>query len=172
MGKRAAATAANGGGKQGGKLWTRLAWLVLLLPLLAVLLPTCLVLGAMMLPTLCALLVDRARGRYLTITVGLLNFCGALPAVADLWLEGQGLGAALDELRDLLAWLMAYGSAAVGWAIYWMTPPLVASYYALATNGRLQALRRRQKALGEQWGDGVAALVIPRDDESKGQKSE
>ena len=67
-----------------------------------VLLPTCVVLLFCLLPTVAAAPVERARERYLTVTVGSLNLCGALPAVMELWGRGQSFGAARVEYGALV----------------------------------------------------------------------
>lgn len=142
----------SGGGR------TRLITLLVIgLPVVGLLLPSVLLLAAMALPTLAAAIVDRRRERYLTLTVGLLNLSGTLPALWDLWAQGQTYRAALAGLLDPLSWLAAYGGAGAGWLIYLVIPPFVATYYALLTQARLRQLRRRQQQLIEAWGEEVAA---------------
>lgn len=130
---------------------------VLLIPVVAVLLPTCLILAVNMLPTIVAYFVDRTREKYLAITVGLLNFCGTLPAIAALWRSGQAYDVGMDIATDPFYWLLAYGSAGTAWAIYLMIPVLLANYYGATSSARLQSLRRRQQVLIETWGEEVAA---------------
>ncbi len=148
---KAAESKRNGGGS------TRLiVTAVLLLPVVAVLLPTCMVLLIYMAPTLVAYLIDRSREKYLAITVGLLNFCGMLPAQAELWRHGQSYDAAMDIAIDPILWLIAYGAAAVGWVVYLILPPILANYYGITTDARIRSLRRRQQLLVETWGEEVA----------------
>ena len=54
-----------------------------MLPVVAVLLPSCIVLVVNMVPTIVAYVVDRSHEKYLAITVGLLNICGALPSLVE-----------------------------------------------------------------------------------------
>ncbi|MFQ5775918.1 MAG: hypothetical protein ACE5GS_15460 [Kiloniellaceae bacterium] len=129
---------------------------ILLLPVVAVLLPTCVVLLIGMAPTAVAYMVDRAREKHLAVTVGLINFCGTLPGVADLWREGQAYAAAERVATDALFWLTSYGAAAVGWLIYLALPLLLANYYAVTSGRRMEALRRRQAELIKAWGEEVA----------------
>jgi hypothetical protein len=145
-------TAKSKGGLSGRTIGTA----VLMLPVIGVLLPTCLVLVVSMAPTVVALVVDRSRDKYLAITVGLLNFCGTFPAIAELWGRGQSLDAGLDVATDPLYWLFAYGAAAIGWGIYLLLPPMLAGYYATTSARRLQSLRARQAALVQSWGEEVA----------------
>jgi hypothetical protein len=128
---------------------------VLLLPLAALLLPTTLVLLVGVLPTLAAYLVDRTPGRGLTTSVGLLNVCGTLPALAELWRGGHSMMQANAVLADPFLWLVAYGAAGLGWLVVLMLPPLLRTYYALTTEGRVKLLEQRQEHLREVWGPEV-----------------
>ena len=74
---------------------------LLLLPVVAVLLPSCIVLTVNMVPTFVAYMVDKSHEKYLAITVGLLNACGALPALAELWMQGQSYDAALARISQV-----------------------------------------------------------------------
>lgn len=129
---------------------------LLMLPIVVVLLPTCVVLLIGMVPTAVAAMVDRTRGRYLALTVGPLNFCGALPGVVDLWRAGQAYRTALDLAGDPYFWLMSYAAAGIGWLVYLTLPVVLAGYYAMATTRRVEALRRHQEKLVATWGEDVA----------------
>jgi hypothetical protein len=132
-------------------------WQKALLALVALpLLPSLAVLAAGMAPTFVALVADRGRGRFLTLTIGLPNFCGCLPALVQLWSRGQGFSAAGEVLADPMVWATAFGGAAIGWLVCMVMPPLVAAYYAAASQSRHRALRTLQENLIEVWGEGVA----------------
>ncbi len=157
------------GGSGGGLNWGRVALALLVaLPAMVVLLPTTLMLFVLSLPTIVAFLVDRSRERYLVATVGLLNLCGVLPALIALWQDGQSIDAVFRLLTDMFYWLMAFGAAGVGWAIFVSLPPMVTSYYSLVTQHRVQQLRKRQKQLIEEWGDDVTGRHLTElDDEAE-----
>lgn len=127
------------------------------LPLVAVLAPTCSLLLVGMAPTLGAFLFDRARGRHLTLSIGMLNFCGLLPALFGLWSEGQTFRAVGIVLADPLNLLIPLGTAGMGWLIFIGITPLVASYYQVASTARLQNLKLEQQGLVEAWGEEVAS---------------
>ncbi len=65
-----------------GILWLFFAVAV---PASVVALPTVLVLAAGMVPSMVALVVDRAPNRTAGITVGSLNLCGVMPFLLELW---------------------------------------------------------------------------------------
>ena len=86
----------------------------------------------------------------------MLNICGALPALGQLWSRGQTLIAAGDVLGDVFLWLVAYGAAGIGWLLFTMMPPIVTTYLSLSGTARAQELRERQEKLIETWGKEVA----------------
>jgi hypothetical protein len=133
------------------------AWLYvcLVMPLALVLLPSTLVLIAAMVPTLVARIVDPAPGRQLTVTVGSLNFAGALWFMHDLWSAGQSFSAIMPTLSDMVGWLAALVGAGMGWVIYWLMPILSRSIANTKSNMRLSRVRKAQDELVEQWGDPV-----------------
>jgi len=132
-------------------------WLLLCLamPVALLLLPSTLVLLVAMVPTLVARIVDPAPGRHLTITVGSLNFAGALWFLHDLWSDGQSFSAILPTLGDMIGWLAALVGAGAGWALYSLMPIVSRSIATTKSNMRLNRLRKGQDELVEQWGDPV-----------------
>lgn len=154
MAKEAQQQKAKGGGT--GKL---VVTGLILLPVIAVLAPSCMVLMVNMVPTVVAYVVDRSREKYLAVTVGLLNICGSLPALAKLWQQDQSYGAALDIIGIPFYWLMAYGAAGIGWVIYLGLPPILVHYYGITSHTRLNNHQRKQQILVEAWGDEVRGEI-------------
>ncbi len=137
-------------------LWQKALLAILSLPLAALVLPSLMILLIGMVPTFVSFVADRSRERYLTITVGLPNACGCLPALVNLWIMGQSFSHAQIVLSDPFGWAVAFGAAGLGWLIYMFTPPVAAVYYASAARMREQSLKRLQKSLIETWGEEVA----------------
>ena len=143
-------------------------WQKALLGLLALpLLPSLAVLAVVMAPTIVALVAERGRGRSLTLSVGIPNLCGCLPALVQLWSRGQGFSATGEVLADPMVWATAFGAAGLGWLVHMVMPPLVAAYYAAASQTRQRALETLQKSLIETWGEDVA----DEEDEAAAQTS-
>jgi hypothetical protein len=137
-------------------------YLCLAMPLALVLLPSTLVLIAAMVPTLVARIVDPAPGRQLTVTVGSLNFAGALWFMHDLWSAGQNFSAIMPTLSDMIGWLAALVGAGMGWVIYSLMPIVSRSIATTKSNLRLSRVRKAQEDLVEQWGDPVrGGLTVP-----------
>lgn len=141
------------GGGGGRRIWT---FLLLVLPAGLVVLPTTIVFGIGMIPTMVAYMVDRDSEKPAPITVGGLNFCGCMPYAIDLWKHGHNLTAAMKVFADPMAWLIMYGAAAVGWAFYYGIPPAVASAELMRAEKRVEVLKQKKVALVQEWGPEVA----------------
>lgn len=135
---------------------TRTIFVAIILGVAVFTLPTVLVLGIGMLPTLGAMLSDRRREKYATLCVGAMNFTGVLPFLIKLWTEDHSYEHAFAVIGDPITWLIMYGAAALGWAIYFVAPGIVGMFIGMRTEQRIQKLRRRQRDLVEEWGPGVA----------------
>lgn len=160
MANQARRAAGGGTGRKSGR---GVMTAVLLLPVAAVLFPTCVVLACGMAPSIVAYVVDRSRAKYLTITVALMNFSGTLPGIGDLWQQGHSLAAATMIAGDPFHWLSSYGAASVGWLIFLTVPPILKAFYVRTTMNRIDSLRRKQAALVETWGDDISAPGTPND---------
>lgn len=161
--KQSNAASPKGAGK--GKLSGRaIGTGIIMLPVIAVLMPSCILLALNLSPTIVAYAIDRSREKYLSITVGLLNFSGSLPALLRLWTEGQTYEVALRVAGDPFNMLISFGAAAVGWCIYLAMPIILAHYYTLTSSTRLRILQQRQEILIEAWGDEIAGERPVRSD--------
>ncbi len=156
-GANPAAAAPQPAGKKG-----RLLLICLVTPVALLLLPSTLVLIPAMVPTLVARVVDPDPGRHLTITVGSLNFAGALWFMHDLWSADQSFSAIAPTLSDMIGWLAALVGAGMGWGIYYLMPFVSRSLATTKSNLRMSRVRKSQEDLVEQWGDPVrGGLTLP-----------
>ena len=131
-------------------------------------LPTVLILGIGMLPTVAAMISDRRKEKYATLCVGCMNFVGVLPFMIKLWTEDHSYDNAFKVIGDPFTWLVMFGAAALGWAIYFVAPGIAGMFIGMRNEQRVQRLRRRQRDLVEEWGPGVAGGR--RDAEEKADK--
>lgn len=141
--------------------WHKFVLLAVMAPFAGVLLPSLTVLFLGMLPTLAAAVAERGRDRHLAVTVGLINFCGCVPLLVELWLLGQSFHVIGVVARDVYGWLIAYSASGLGWVIYLMMPPFVAAYYKVVTEAHLRILKRDQRKLIEVWGEELAETAKP-----------
>lgn len=150
--------------KKGGAL----TLILLIIPAALIVLPTTILFGIGMIPTIVAYVVDRDPDKSAPITVGGLNFCGCMPFAIDLWKHQHTIGAAAKIFADPLAWLVMYSAAAVGWGLYYGIPPLVAGMEVTRAEKRVEVLKQKKVALVQEWGPDVAGDYF---DESGGLES-
>ena len=117
--------------------------------------PTFMVALGGMLPTLVAFIVDNRKERYAARTVGYLNASGVFIVCLDMWSGDHTWQAALEILSDPLNWLIMFGTAAVGWGLFFVMPPVSRAYLAVSNDLKLKSLTSEQEKLVGEWGDGV-----------------
>ncbi|MBI1778812.1 MAG: hypothetical protein HYR63_26020 [Proteobacteria bacterium] len=119
-------------------------------------LPTMVVLAVGMMPTMAAYVTDRRREKYAAFCVGAANLCGVLPFALALWTVDHSFDHALKQIGDPLSWFVMYGAAAFGWAIYYVTPGIIALFLQVQIQSRIDKLKQYQADLIEEWGQGIA----------------
>src|SRR3546814_15554278 len=83
-----------------------------------------------------------------------MNVTGVLPFIIRLWIEEHSYERAFQVIGDPITWLVMYGAAALGWAIYFVAPGIVGMFIGMRPDNRIQRLRRRQRDHAEEWGPG------------------
>ncbi|MEQ8371443.1 MAG: hypothetical protein RIE31_06265 [Alphaproteobacteria bacterium] len=135
------------------------AWIVLLvglIGLLAIALPTAIVVGVGMAPSIVAFVADVERPRYRTYTIGLLNMAGTMPFVFDLWSGANTLATAVAIVGNVYAWLAMYGAAGIGWGLTVMMPGIAGVFFNAWAERRIVLDREEQVRLVQDWGPEVA----------------
>ena len=127
----------------------------------AMIIPTVVVLSVALVPTAVALILERKKGWYGGATVGAMNMAGTLPYLTDLWFKSHTVDAAIGIITSVLAWFVFYGCAAVGWAIYAVTPNVVSSFMAMTAGRQITSLRAKQRDLVQTWGPNVEVIYEP-----------
>ncbi|HYD31228.1 MAG TPA: hypothetical protein VEB64_10300 [Azospirillaceae bacterium] len=117
---------------------------------------TAIVLVVGMVPTAVAYFIDRTEAKLAPITVGSLNICGVLPFLLDLWFKKHSLAGAFSIIGSPVAWLVMYAAAGLGWAIFYGVPPAVVNFHVMRAEARMDALRKAQSELVQEWGTEVA----------------
>ena len=138
-----------------------LLYTLIALPIGAMIIPTVVVLSVALVPTAVAFIMERKKGFYGGVTVGALNLAATAPYLVDLWFKGHTVDAAIGIITSVLAWAAFYGAAAVGWAIYAVTPNLVSSFMAMTAGRQITTLRARQRELVQTWGPDVEIVYEP-----------
>ncbi len=133
-------------------LWMALA-VVLMMWLM---LPTVMVIGFGMVPTIVAYFIDRTTQNYAAFCVGGMNASGLLDVIYDLWTGPNTPGDAMDLLTDPFNLLMVFGAAGFGWLLYMSLPPLVGAVLQVVAEQRMTKCRSIQSDLIKEWGEDVA----------------
>ena len=134
---------------------------MLAIPIGLMMIPTVIVLAVALVPTGVAFIMERGKGYYGGLTVGAMNLAGASPYLADLWTEGHTVAVALGIITNVFAWMMFYGAALFGWAIYSTTPAAVGPFMTMTAGNRIAGMRAQQKELVQKWGPDVESVCEP-----------
>ena len=118
-------------------------------------LPTVVLLFLGLLPAMVAFIVDDNPRKYATMCVVATNFAGIWFFLLRLWTGDHSLAEAMAILTDVYAWLLIYGSAALGWLCYLWFPSIAALFMEMTSGRRIAGLKSKQKKLIEAWGEGV-----------------
>jgi hypothetical protein len=145
----------NAAGQTGIKPW------VVVIPVLLIaliFLPSAVVVGVGMIPTLVARVVDTSPGKRLSITVGGFNLIGSLYFLHLIWAAGQGMEDIRPTLGDSFGWLCALLGAGVGWVVFGFMPAIVGKIAQTQTALRLRTVIKDQDRLVEEWGEAVRGI--------------
>ncbi len=136
-------------------------YVMLAIPIGLMIIPTVIVLAVALVPTGVAFIMERGKGYYGGLTVGAMNLAGTSPYLADLWTQGHTVATATGIITNVFAWLMFYGAALFGWAIYSTTPAMVSAFITMTSGNRITALRTTQRELVQKWGPDVESVYEP-----------
>ena len=140
--------------------------LVILLPAGLIFMPMAVLLAVGMIPTAVAYVVDRDPDKTAPMTVGALNFVGVVAYAIALWQTGHSMAALTRLLTDPFTWLVMYGSAALGWGLYYGIPPAVAGWITMRAESRIARRVAEQQELVAEWGREVTGVDDEEPEES------
>lgn len=120
--------------------------------------PTLVVLGVGMIPTLVAWMWDRDPNKYAPLTVGGLNFCGTLLFMFDLWQGDNSFDQAIAIVSNPMSWMVMYGTACAGWAIYFVIPVGIASMVTYKAQFDIEAIEKERANLLEEFGEDLVKV--------------
>lgn len=152
--------AASGGSMGGSYLLSIFALVVLGLVVFAT--PAFVVFAIGIIPSIVAAVIDREPGRNATIAVTATNFAGVAPYVIDLMMSGATMARAMAMVNDVFVLAVMYGTAAIGWMLVLGMPKVAAVYISVSNDAKLQTMKREQRRLVEEWGEGVVEMPPAR----------
>lgn len=150
---------------------TLFLYVMLAIPIALMMIPTVIVLAVALVPTGVAFIMERGKGYYGGLTVGAMNLAGTSPYLADLWSQGHTITVALGIITNVFAWMMFYGAALFGWAIYSTTPAAVSAFMTMTAGHRITTMREQQKELVQKWGPDVESVYEPEGKAAAEQKN-
>ena len=143
-----------------GRTLRRVVWSgVFLLTMMMISLPTVILVGIGMLPTLVAGVIDRSDGKYATFCVCGINFSGLFPFLMEVWFINHSTDMAIRILTDVFNLVIIFGSAALGWVLFVAVPPVITTFLSVAAQTRLKLLKTTQSDITEEWGEKVASTI-------------
>lgn len=124
-----------------------------------VFLPTTIVVGIGMLPTIVAFLLNGKSYRAKAFGVGAMNLAGVSPFLISLWKDGQGFDKAVEIISNPQSIIVMYMAAALGHMINWVMGGIVGSIMYDSGKRRAKEIEKRQQELVERWGEEVTGSV-------------
>jgi len=138
---------------------------VILVLTMMISLPTVMIIGVGMLPTIVAGLIDRSDQKFSMFCVGGLNFAGVFPYLMQVWSEDHSIANAGSILTDLFTLTIMFSSAGFGWMLVIAVPPVITAFLAVLDKTKLKQLKAQQQGIVEEWGDSAATTEVA--DETK-----
>lgn len=105
-----------------------------------------------MLPTMVAYFNDKSTGKSASNTIGAFNFIGVMPSLFKIWRSGEASTTVQGLITDPNVWLLGYGSSSIGWLMVLFMPKLVSYIFTSRSDSRINALKKSQEKLLEEWG--------------------
>ncbi len=130
---------------------------VVVVMLMIVSLPSVIIVGVGMLPTIVAALIDRTEKRYASFCVGGMNLSGVFPYLLTIWTDDHSVGAAGRIVTDVFSLGVMFSSAGFGWLLFIAIPPVISAFLNVIAESRMKTLITNQKNILEEWGDDIAA---------------
>ncbi|MDP1724631.1 MAG: hypothetical protein Q8L85_08010 [Alphaproteobacteria bacterium] len=105
-----------------------------------------------LLPTLVMFFVERKTTQYLTFCIGTMNLMGTIPFVFMIWKKNHGITNVLELFAMPKTWLIIYGGAAIGLAIYSIMPSIVKFFRTSFLRNQLAFAEKEKQKILDDWG--------------------
>ena len=149
-----------------------LLWVIFIAIIILAFPETVMLLFIGMLPTFVAFIIDRSPQKYLTCCVCAMNVTGVFPGIHELWTTQNNIALALKIVTNIFDLSLMYLSAAMGWFIYSIVPPIIRIFIKIIGQQRINLLRGQQQNLPYEWGKDVANIIISKDIEKKSNSNQ
>ena len=149
-----------------------LLWVIFIAIIILTFPETVILLLVGMLPTFVAFIIDRSPQKYLTYCVCAMNITGVFPGIYELWTTQNNISLALKIVTNIFDLSLMYLSAAIGWFIYSVVPPIIRVFIKVIAQQRINLLRGQQQNLVQEWGENVADIISVEKKEKKSSSNE
>lgn len=112
-----------------------------------------------LLPTIVMFFVERKTIRYLTFCIGTMNLMGTIPFVFMLWKNDRGIPYVLELLSIPKTWLIIYGGATIGLAIYSIMPSIVKFFRTSFLKNQLSFAEKEKQKILDEWGSKIEEKI-------------
>lgn len=109
-----------------------------------------------MIPTIVSWFTQSQNNKDRTFTIGAMNLAGAAPFILELWRNSGDITVFFMLIQWPIMYVVAYGGAAIGIAVDWITVSVVSSILLQRARKRLTWIEDKQKEMVEIWGSEVA----------------
>lgn len=130
----------------------KLVFAIVALAVILIFMPTSILLGVGMLPTLVSYIVDRSLEKNKTFTVGAMNFSGCFPYLLMLWTGENSTQGAWNFVGTPEVIIVIYTIAGMGYVINWGVTQVVSNILIQRSQARISKIDKEKKQLEERWG--------------------
>ncbi len=125
-----------------------------------VFIPSAIMLGIGMLPTVIAALLDQTKKGLKGLTVGAMNIAGCAPFLVQLWTHGNKVETALGIITNPQTVIVIYGAAGAGYMVDWAVTGIVSTLMTQRGQARQKEIVKTQARLVERWGPEVTGEIL------------
>lgn len=106
--------------------------------------------SAAMIPSVISVFVDHHENRCSSATISTFNLIGVLPYIVNFWQNPTA--DVQDTIYNVKVWVVIYGTALVGLALYWAIPYLVARFYVIKSSVHSTLIAAERDRICADWG--------------------
>lgn len=111
------------------------------------------------LPGMVAVLIDQERQKYISKIVMMFNIVGITPYIFKIVHNNDPDFIAVDLMAEPITWMVIFGSAAIGWLIYWFFPEAALVFFDAKIENRISKLQKELDELCKEWGDDIRSSI-------------
>ncbi len=130
----------------------------------AVFLPSAVLIGCGILPTIAVFMVAEKQNTAQGIVMFNFNIIGISPHLFTLWSQGHTLPNVINILHDPATWTVMYGSAFLGWGFYIFMTFIIHNVIVLLIENKMNSIKKQQKSIISKWGSEVKAAATQKND--------